>query len=151
MISDRIFGAVVTLVALAYIASATQIQTSFLSDPVGPKTFPMLIGAVAAICGIIVVLRPDEDPEWPQLQTLGALVFSVIVLVCYAYALKPLGFLLPTAVTAAILSYQISRRSCRHRIVAGTVRYLQICAGAEPLRTARRIPRLGRPPHGPVC
>lgn len=110
MISDRIFGAVVTLVALAYIASATQIQTSFLSDPVGPKTFPMLIGAVAAICGIIVVLRPDEDPEWPQLQTLGALVFSVIVLVCYAYALKPLGFLLPTAVTAAILSYQISPR-----------------------------------------
>ncbi|WP_412563750.1 tripartite tricarboxylate transporter TctB family protein [Thalassobius sp. MITS945101] len=110
MISDRIFGAVVTLVALAYIASATQIQTSFLSDPVGPKTFPMLIGAVAAICGIIVVLRPDEDPEWPQLQTLGALLFSVIVLVCYAYALKPLGFLLPTAVTAAILSYQISPR-----------------------------------------
>lgn len=110
MISDRIFGAVVTLVALAYIASATQIQTSFLSDPVGPKTFPMLIGAVAAICGIIVVLRPDEDPEWPQLQTLGALLFSVIVLVCYAYALKPLGFLLPTAVTAAILSYQIRPR-----------------------------------------
>ncbi|MEC7961887.1 MAG: tripartite tricarboxylate transporter TctB family protein, partial [Pseudomonadota bacterium] len=109
-ISDGMFGAVVTRVALAYIASATQIQTSFLSDPVGPKTFPMLIGAVAAICGIIVVLRPDEDPEWPQLQTLGALVFSVIVLVCYAYALKPLGFLLPTAVTAAILSYQISPR-----------------------------------------
>lgn len=110
MTSDRIFGTVVTLVALAYIASATQIQTSFLSDPVGPKTFPMLIGAVAAICGIIVVLRPDEDPEWPALQTLGALVLSVIVLVCYAYALKPLGFLLPTAVTAAILSYQISPR-----------------------------------------
>ena len=40
---------VATLVALAYIASATQIQTSFLTDPVGPKTFPILVGVVAAI------------------------------------------------------------------------------------------------------
>ena len=110
MVSDRIFGAVVTLVALAYIASATQIQTSFLADPVGPRTFPIIVGAVAAFCGILVVLRPDEDPEWPVLGTVGALLVAVAVLVGYAYALKPLGFLLPTAVTAAILSYQISPR-----------------------------------------
>ncbi|WP_323772389.1 tripartite tricarboxylate transporter TctB family protein [Antarctobacter sp.] len=110
MVSDRIFGAVVTLVALAYIASATQIQTSFLADPVGPRTFPFIVGGVAAFCGLIVVLRPDEDPEWPVLGTLGALLVAVVVLVAYAYALKPLGFLLPTAITAAILSYQISPR-----------------------------------------
>ncbi|WP_417210469.1 tripartite tricarboxylate transporter TctB family protein [Antarctobacter sp.] len=110
MVSDRIFGAVVTLVALAYIASATQIQTSFLADPVGPRTFPFIVGGVAALCGILVVLRPDADPEWPVLGTLGALLVAVVVLVGYAYALKPLGFLLPTAITAAILSYQISPR-----------------------------------------
>ena len=108
MASDRIFGAVVTLVALAYVASATQIQTSFLADPVGPRTFPILVGAVAAFCGILVALKPDEDPEWPALATLGALLVAVVVLVGYAYALKPLGFILPTAVTAAILSYQIN-------------------------------------------
>ncbi|WP_421701095.1 tripartite tricarboxylate transporter TctB family protein [Aliiroseovarius sp.] len=110
MASDRIFGAVVTLVALAYVASATQIQTSFLADPVGPRTFPILVGSVAALCGILVALKPDEDPEWPALATLGALLVAVVVLVGYAYALKPLGFILPTAVTAAILSYQISPR-----------------------------------------
>ena len=108
MASDRIFGAVVTLVALAYVASATQIQTSFLADPVGPRTFPILVGSVAALCGLLVALKPDEDPEWPTLATLGALLVAVVVLVGYAYALKPLGFILPTAVTAAILSYQIS-------------------------------------------
>ncbi|SNT07874.1 tripartite tricarboxylate transporter TctB family protein [Antarctobacter heliothermus] len=110
MVSDRIFGAVVTLLALAYIASATQIQTSFLADPVGPRTFPYIVGSVAAFCGILMVLRPDADPEWPVLRTMGALFVAVVVLVGYAYALKPLGFLLPTAITAAILSYQISPR-----------------------------------------
>jgi len=108
MASDRIFGLVMAIVALAYIASATQIQTSFLSDPVGPKTFPILIGSVAAISAIFMVLKPDPEPDWPVLRTFGALAFSVIVLVAYAYSLKPLGFLLPTAIAAGVLSFQIS-------------------------------------------
>ena len=110
MISDRIFGLVVLLVALAYIAGATQIQTSFLSDPVGSKTFPMIIGAIAGLCGLVMMIRPDQDPEWPMGRTFFALIIAVAVLVAYAYSLKPFGFLLPTAVTAAILSYQLSPR-----------------------------------------
>lgn len=118
MASDRIFGAVVTLVALAYIASAMQIQSSFMADPVGPKTFPILIGSVAALCGIIVAVKPDPDPEWPVLATFGSLAVAVLVLVGYAYALKPLGFLIPTAITASILSYQIEPRAGR-AVLAG--------------------------------
>ena len=49
--SDRIFGLVASLLALAYIAGATQVQTSFLADPVGPKTFPIIIGIVGARSG----------------------------------------------------------------------------------------------------
>ena len=111
MASDRIFGLVMAIVALAYIASATQIQTSFLSDPVGPKTFPILIGVVGAISAIFMVFKPDPEPDWPVLKTFGALLIAVIVLVAYAYALKPLGFLLPTAIAAGVLSFQISPKA----------------------------------------
>lgn len=111
MISDRIFGLVTLLVAVGYILAATQIQTSFLADPVGPKMFPYLIGAVAGLCGLVVMIRPDPDPEWPGLGTVFALGITVVVLVAYAYALKPLGFLIPTTICAAILSYQISTRA----------------------------------------
>lgn len=111
MASDRVLGLIVVLVALAFIASATQIQSSFLSDPVGPKTFPMLIGGVAVLAGGVMIFQPDEEPEWPALATLMSLGLSVIVMVAYAYSLKPFGFLLPTAVTAGILSYQISQRA----------------------------------------
>lgn len=108
MISDRVFGLVVLMVALAYIVSATQIQTSFLSDPVGSKAFPIIIGCVAALCGLVLIVRPDPDPNWPGIRTLTSIFVAIIVLVAYAYSLKPLGFLIPTAITAAILSYQIS-------------------------------------------
>jgi len=110
MASDRIFGLVMLFVALAYIAGATQIQTSFLADPVGPKAFPILIGAVAALSALVLIFRPDPDPEWPDRLTFGALLVAVVVLVAYAYSLKPLGFIVPTAIAAGILSYQISPR-----------------------------------------
>lgn len=110
MISDRIFGLVAVIAALAYAASATQIETSFLSDPVGPKAFPIGIGVVGALCGLYMIWKPDADPQWPSLATFGALAIAVVVLVGYAYALKPMGFVIPTALAAAVLSYQISPR-----------------------------------------
>ena len=109
--SDRIFGLVVLLTALAFIASATQVQTSFLQDPVGPKAFPMAVGLVAGISGLVMIIRPDPDPVWPVGKKLLSIFFAVVVMVVYAYALKPLGFLIPTAITAAILSYQISPKA----------------------------------------
>ncbi len=108
MKTDRIFGLIIAVVALAFIASATQIQVSFLADPVGPKTFPFIIGAVMAVCGLTVALRPDE--EQLRVHSAGKLAFAVVVLFGYAYALRPLGFLIPTAIASGLISYQISPR-----------------------------------------
>ena len=108
--SDRIFGLVVVLAALAYTAGATQIQTTFLSDPVGPKTFPMLVGAVGAICGLYCMFKPDAEPDWPGVRTLAAMAIAAVVLILYALALPRLGFILPTVLAAGILSYQIEPR-----------------------------------------
>ena len=77
MASDRIFGLVVLMVALAYGASATQIQTSFLVDPVGPRMFPYLITGVAGICGFFLLVRPDPEPEWPGIRALARLGFRL--------------------------------------------------------------------------
>ncbi len=118
MASDRIFGLVAAVVALAYIASATQIQTSFLSDPLGPKTFPIMIGTVGALAAMFMVFKPDPEPNWPVLRTFGALLFAVVVLVIYAYMLKPLGFIIPTAIAASILSYQIKPQKAK-AVMAG--------------------------------
>ena len=109
--SDRIFGVVVILCALAYTAGAFQIQSSFMSDPVGSKTFPLILAGVATICGLVFIFRPDDEPNWPSLMTVGNIALSALVMVGYAYGLKPLGFLIPTAICAAILSFQISPRA----------------------------------------
>ena len=108
--SDRVFGLVVILAALAYIASAFQLQTSFLSDPMGSKSFPIGLGVVAVICGIVMIFKPDEEAEWPRPVAILKVSISVVVMVAYAYSLKPLGFLFPTTLAAGILSYLITPR-----------------------------------------
>lgn len=105
--SDRLFGSIVIIVALVFIFSATQIQTGFMVDPVGPKKFPIIIGMVAAINALLVIIKPDSEPAWPSARTFGSILVAAVTLIGYAYALKPAGFIIPTAIAAGILSYQI--------------------------------------------
>mmetsp|Transcript_22315 Transcript_22315/g.35590 ORF Transcript_22315/g.35590 Transcript_22315/m.35590 type:complete len:163 (-) Transcript_22315:258-746(-) len=110
MASDRIFGLITLITAVAYIAAATQIQTNFFSGEFLPKLFPLMIGAVAALSALVLIFKPDPDPDWPGPRTWASMAIAVLVLALYAVLLTPLGFLLPTAIAAGILSYQISPR-----------------------------------------
>jgi len=110
MASDRIFGLITLITAVAYIAAATQIQTNFFSGEFLPKLFPLLIGSVAAISSLIMIFKPDPEPDWPGPKTWVSMAIAVLVLAVYAVMLKPLGFILPTIFAAGILSYQISFR-----------------------------------------
>jgi putative tricarboxylic transport membrane protein len=106
-------SAVVVLVALAYIASALQIQTSSSIRPVGPrKPSRSWWARLAALCGAVMIFatrRRARMARGARAVSL-AIAISVTVLVGYAYALKPLGFLIPTAVAAGVISYQITPR-----------------------------------------
>lgn len=110
MPADRIFGLITLITAVAYLAAASQIQTNLFSGEFLPKLFPYMIGAVAALCSLTIVFKPDPDPEWPAAGTWGNMAVAVLVLAFYAVLLTPLGFILPTAVAAGLLSYQISPR-----------------------------------------
>lgn len=111
MTGDRIFGGVMMVLALGYILSATGIQTSFMTDPVGPRVFPYMVAAVVMICALAMMLRPDPDANWPGITMLGKLALATVVLIAYAYTIRPLGFILPTTVAAGIISYMISPRA----------------------------------------
>lgn len=118
MTSDRIFGLVVVIGALAFFAGALQIQTSFLSDPVGPRAFPMMIAMAAFLCGLVMILRPDAEPHWPALGVLANLGLALVVLFGYAMLIVPTGFIVATAVAAAGISYLIEKNA-RNAAVTG--------------------------------
>lgn len=105
--SDRILGGVCIALAAFYVWAATQIQLSFISDPVGPRTFPIIIGVILGLAGLIILLRPDPDPQWPSFARFAEIAAAVIVLAGYAQLLPVLGFLISTAIAAAFLSWRL--------------------------------------------
>lgn len=117
MAADRIFGLVVVLGALAFFAGALQIQVSFLSDPLGPRVFPILISGAALLCGLSMILTPDPEPEWPARAAWISMVAALIVLVAYAYTVVPFGFLIPTALASAGIGYLIDPKPVQSLIM----------------------------------
>jgi putative tricarboxylic transport membrane protein len=108
--TDRILGVVVVIVALVFITSAYNLPQVNLFDKLGPKAFPMIVAVGMILSAAGLILRPDPEADWPATPSLVSIALATLVLIGYAYSLKPLGFLAPTAVAAAILSYQITPR-----------------------------------------
>lgn len=101
------------VLALGYILTASRIQVSFMSDPVGPRLFPYIIAGIIILCSISMILRPDPEAEWPTGPMLLQLFIALIALIAYAFMIKPLGFIIPTSIVAGLLCWQIGGHPMR--------------------------------------
>jgi putative tricarboxylic transport membrane protein len=108
--SDRILGAVGLILGVAFIWGATLIEVGFIVDPLGPQTFPTIIGSVLVLGSGYVLVRPDPQPAWPALGGALEIAGAVAVLVGYTYALEAVGFVISTAVAAALISWRLGSK-----------------------------------------
>lgn len=105
--SDRVFGGLGLALAAFFVWAATQIELSFISDPVGPRTFPMIIGVVLGLASLIILIRPDAEPHWPSLARLAEIAVAAGVMVAYALLLPEFGFVIATALAAGFLTWRL--------------------------------------------
>lgn len=118
--SDRVLGIVGLVLSALIIASAFFIRESFIQDPLGPRAFPIVIAVVIALACIAIILRPDEEPEWPQLSKMLEIGVAVVVLIAYAELLPVVGFIISTAIAASFLSWRLGTEPLKAAI-AGVV------------------------------
>ncbi len=105
--SDRIFGGIGLMLALLYIWRASIIPDSFMTDAVGPRTFPYVIAVILALSSIWFLLKPDPEPEWPRAGRLAEIGFAALVMLAYAQLLPEIGFVIATAFAAAYLTWRL--------------------------------------------
>ena len=74
---------------------------------IGLKAFPWVIAVVLAITGLFMIVKPDDDPEWPTRQKFLRIIWSVVAMVLYAELLPIVGFVVTTAAVAAFLAWQL--------------------------------------------
>jgi len=108
--SDRIFGILMLLLASAYLWTARGFDPGFMSDPLGPSTFPYLLGSVLVITALYLLIRPDTPAAWPAPLHLLQMGLVVVVLLAYAGLLEWLGFLIATTLAVTVLGWRLGAR-----------------------------------------
>lgn len=109
--ADRTFASLVLVIAIAYtIIAFTVIKAPFQYDPLGPESWPRILGVLAAICAIRILMRPDvasmevTTPTWIRLAGL------VAMLLAYAWAFQPIGFVIATFGFCVALSLMLGAK-----------------------------------------
>jgi len=84
-------------VAACIFARRLPAQTGF---GLGPAFLPFWTGIVLAACGLWLCARPVVDAEvtWPSARGFTRAASGFVLLLLYALALQPLGYLISTAV-----------------------------------------------------
>jgi putative tricarboxylic transport membrane protein len=103
VVVTRVSGLVVAGVGVAacILARSLPAQTGF---GLGPAFLPFWTGIVLAACGLSLCARPVADSEisWPTSRMFARAASAFILLLLYALALQPLGYLISTAVFLVI-------------------------------------------------
>lgn len=105
--SDRIFGGLGLLFSIFYLWQASLVQDSFMTDAIGPRTFPYILGAGLALASLAIILRPAFTGTWPAGAQLFELLMAIAVMGVYAWLLPEAGFVIATSIATAYLTWRL--------------------------------------------
>ena len=74
---DRAFGVFLLLLGLYVIYGGLSIEVPFSYDPLGPKTFPVVLGILLSALSVFIIAKP-EKADFPKGATRLNTVFMVI-------------------------------------------------------------------------
>ncbi len=98
-LSGARWAAIAIIIGAAGLAFAsTTIKYAFASDPLGPRTFPFVLGLGLALCGLWYFMQPGESEAPPNRKEL-ANVLGFMTLACLTVGLMPwIGFIMAMTV-----------------------------------------------------
>lgn len=109
--ADRIFAGVLLVVAIGYtIIAFTVIRAPFQYDPLGPESWPRILGLVAIPCILFILARPDVASLGLPAKTWGRLAALIVMLCVYSYLFQPLGFIIATFAFCMALSLMLGAK-----------------------------------------
>lgn len=116
--TDRVTGLIGLVFALTYGLVGSRFHSDFITDPLGPAAFPVMLAVVLGCFCLLLLVRPRGEADWPPREAWlrkGAAIGAMIV---YAVVLEPIGFLVASALLIAAL-VMIMAGSRRQSVLIG--------------------------------
>lgn len=115
--TDRITGILLILLAITYFIIGSAYETELLADPLGPKSFPMLLGALLAVFSLYLLFRPDPEPRWHGWVQWRRQIVAVAALVIYGLVLETIGFIISSVLASGFLAWLMGARRLQALLV----------------------------------
>lgn len=116
--TDRIVGACLFALAVAYGLTGRGYTSAFASGPLGPSAFPLLLALLLGVTSLVLIFRPDPGGNLPHGLALLRQALAVTVLIAYAFVLEPVGFIPSTAAAISVLALELGAR-LRNALILG--------------------------------
>jgi putative tricarboxylic transport membrane protein len=116
-LADRIVGACTLLLAAAYLYATSRLPAMDIGDPLGPKAFPVLLGILLALAGVLLLFESLAGRNQPPAGDAGGVarpgmvvVVTTVTIVFFA-VLEPVGYLIAFSLYLFVLMLWLHRRS----------------------------------------
>lgn len=110
--ADRIVGLIILAFGAGYLLAAISMPSTTIGDPLGHKTFPVILGGLMIFLGSSLLVKPGRDTEFsPLKRTFISVIILAGLLGAYGYSLPILGYPPGTFLFLFITSRLIGERS----------------------------------------
>ncbi|RPH51263.1 MAG: tripartite tricarboxylate transporter TctB family protein [Desulfobacteraceae bacterium] len=93
MRTERIGAAIVLLFGTGYLWEAIRMEEANIGDPLGPKVFPIILGALMVALGLSLLIRPMGGSQSQPFTKTAAYVFVLAGLLCaYGFGIEWIGY-----------------------------------------------------------
>lgn len=102
---DRVVGVMLLAFSLWYALVTRSFNVPFQADPLGPKTFPVMLASIMAVVSVYLIVKPETVPSWAHSSRVwGRLLATLACFIFYAATLLYLGFIAATTVSLTLLT-----------------------------------------------
>jgi putative tricarboxylic transport membrane protein len=108
--NDRVFGIFTLIISIFYIFSAYIVEESFISDHIGPKTYPYIVSFFLISSSLFLIFKPDTKPKWPKLGKIIEILMTALILIMYAIFLPVVGFVFSTFLASSFISWRLGAK-----------------------------------------
>lgn len=118
LLGDGVLALLFLLLLIGYLIAATQLRGGLMSDQVGPRTFPILLGVFGTgLCAVFFLKKlrapPAEHEAYEARTVKGELVdlIPLFILFVYVLVMGTLGYLLATFLYVTITVKLLGQRT----------------------------------------
>lgn len=130
--AERIGATVVLLLGAGYLWEAIFMEEVTIGDPLGPKVFPIILGALMVALGFSLLIRPvGVSSSQPFTKTAAYALVLAVLLCAYSFGIESIGYPAATFLFLFVASRLLGEKSW----VAGLVIPLALSLGVYGLFT----------------